>query len=181
MRIGWFFMLALKPLALTLLLPPTIPLPSHLTNFRSTSRPRPCSRTRPRAPPPPSPAAHGSPASPRPASSAARRVVILSCGAARLVVLASPAPHRCLVPGGLPDATPAPAAPTHRPRPSLTLEVVPRRPLEVVGGQIPESLMEATSGAIGALSSTIMLYPLDMCKPKLQAELQTHQGMHKYR
>ena len=44
-----------------------------------------------------------------------------------------------------------------------------------------ESLMEATSGAIGALSSTIVLYPLDMCKPKLQAELQTHQGMHKYR
>jgi len=36
-------------------------------------------------------------------------------------------------------------------------------------------------GAIGALSSTIVLYPLDMCKPKLQAELQTHQGTHKYR
>jgi len=43
-----------------------------------------------------------------------------------------------------------------------------------------ESLTEATSGAIGALSSTIVLYPLDTCKPKLQAELQTHQGMHKY-
>ncbi|KAG2617443.1 hypothetical protein PVAP13_3NG181027 [Panicum virgatum] len=35
--------------------------------------------------------------------------------------------------------------------------------------------------AIGALVSTIMLYPLDTCKTKLQAELQTHQGMHKYR
>jgi len=32
-------------------------------------------------------------------------------------------------------------------------------------------------GAIGALSSTIVLYPVDTCKPKLQ----THQGMHKYR
>ncbi|XP_039809179.1 uncharacterized protein LOC120672706 isoform X2 [Panicum virgatum] len=44
-----------------------------------------------------------------------------------------------------------------------------------------ESLTEATSGAIGALVSTIVLYPLDTCKTKLQAELQTHQGMHKYR
>jgi len=44
-----------------------------------------------------------------------------------------------------------------------------------------ESLPEATSGAIGALVSTIVLYPLDTCKTKLQAELQTHQGMHKYR
>jgi len=44
-----------------------------------------------------------------------------------------------------------------------------------------ESLTEATSGAIGALVSTIALYPLDTCRTKLQAELQTHQGMHKYR
>ena len=44
-----------------------------------------------------------------------------------------------------------------------------------------KSLTEATSGAIGALVSTIVLYPLDTCKTKLQAELQTHQGMHKYR
>ena len=44
-----------------------------------------------------------------------------------------------------------------------------------------ESLTEATSGAIGALVSTIVLYPLDTCRTKLQAELQTHQGMHKYR
>ncbi|KAG2583342.1 hypothetical protein PVAP13_6KG140606 [Panicum virgatum] len=40
-----------------------------------------------------------------------------------------------------------------------------------------ESLTEATSGAIGALVSTIVLYPLDTCRTKLQ----THQGMHKYR
>ena len=44
-----------------------------------------------------------------------------------------------------------------------------------------ESLTEATSGAIGALVSTIVLYPLDTCRTKLQAELQMHQGMHKYR
>ena len=30
-----------------------------------------------------------------------------------------------------------------------------------------ESLTEATSGAIGALVSTIVLYPLDTCKTKL--------------
>ena len=34
-----------------------------------------------------------------------------------------------------------------------------------------ESLTEATSGAIGALVSTIVLYPLDTCKTKLQAEV----------
>ncbi|KAG2627781.1 peroxisomal adenine nucleotide carrier 1-like [Panicum virgatum] len=44
-----------------------------------------------------------------------------------------------------------------------------------------ESLAEATSGAVGALVSTTVLYPLDTCKTKFQAELQTHQGTHKYR
>ncbi|OVA06157.1 Mitochondrial substrate/solute carrier [Macleaya cordata] len=33
-----------------------------------------------------------------------------------------------------------------------------------------ESLSEATSGAIGALLSTTVLYPLDTCKTKYQAE-----------
>ncbi|CAN6333206.1 unnamed protein product [Urochloa humidicola] len=44
-----------------------------------------------------------------------------------------------------------------------------------------ESLAEATSGAIGSLVSTTVLYPLDTCKTKFQAELQTHHGAHKYR
>lgn len=44
-----------------------------------------------------------------------------------------------------------------------------------------ESLAEATSGAIGSLVSTTVLYPLDTCKTKFQAELQTHQGAQKYR
>jgi hypothetical protein len=44
-----------------------------------------------------------------------------------------------------------------------------------------ESLAEATSGAIGSLVSTTVLYPLDTCKSKFQAELQTHNGAHKYR
>uniref|UniRef100_A0A804UBM0 Peroxisomal adenine nucleotide carrier 1 n=1 Tax=Zea mays TaxID=4577 RepID=A0A804UBM0_MAIZE len=44
-----------------------------------------------------------------------------------------------------------------------------------------ESLAEATSGAIGSLVSTTVLYPLDICKTKFQAELQTHQGAQKYR
>jgi len=44
-----------------------------------------------------------------------------------------------------------------------------------------ESLAEATSRAIGALVSTTVLYPLDTCKTKFQAELQTHQGTHQYR
>jgi hypothetical protein len=44
-----------------------------------------------------------------------------------------------------------------------------------------ESLAEATSGAIGSLVSTTVLYPLDTCKTKFQAELQTHGGAHKYR
>ncbi|KAL6610025.1 hypothetical protein ACP70R_039994 [Stipagrostis hirtigluma subsp. patula] len=44
-----------------------------------------------------------------------------------------------------------------------------------------ESLAEATSGAVGSLVSTTVLYPLDTCKTKFQAELQSHQGAHKYR
>uniref|UniRef100_A0A0A8YT44 Peroxisomal adenine nucleotide carrier 1 n=1 Tax=Arundo donax TaxID=35708 RepID=A0A0A8YT44_ARUDO len=49
------------------------------------------------------------------------------------------------------------------------------------GGVDWESLAEATSGAVGSLVSTTVLYPLDTCKTKFQAELQTHQGAHKYR
>lgn len=43
-----------------------------------------------------------------------------------------------------------------------------------------ESLSEATSGAIGALVSTTILYPLDTCKTKYQAEVRT-QHQQKYR
>ncbi|XP_058077715.1 peroxisomal adenine nucleotide carrier 1-like [Magnolia sinica] len=43
-----------------------------------------------------------------------------------------------------------------------------------------ESLSEATSGAVGALISTTILYPLDTCKTKYQAEVQS-QGHQKYR
>ncbi|XVE89694.1 hypothetical protein DITRI_Ditri20bG0016500 [Diplodiscus trichospermus] len=43
-----------------------------------------------------------------------------------------------------------------------------------------ESLSEATSGAIGSLLSTTILYPLDTCKTKYQAEIQSH-GRRKYR
>ncbi|XVF31319.1 hypothetical protein REPUB_Repub16aG0135500 [Reevesia pubescens] len=43
-----------------------------------------------------------------------------------------------------------------------------------------ESLSEATSGAIGSLLSTTILYPLDTCKTKYQAEVQAH-GQRKYR
>ncbi|KAE8677711.1 Peroxisomal adenine nucleotide carrier 1 [Hibiscus syriacus] len=43
-----------------------------------------------------------------------------------------------------------------------------------------ESLSEATSGALGSLLSTTILYPLDTCKTKYQAEVQTH-GQRKYR
>ncbi|KAL5785478.1 hypothetical protein ACOSQ2_007870 [Xanthoceras sorbifolium] len=43
-----------------------------------------------------------------------------------------------------------------------------------------ESLSEATSGAIGALVSTTMLYPLDTCKTKYQAEARA-QNQQKYR
>ncbi|KAL3505883.1 hypothetical protein ACH5RR_031265 [Cinchona calisaya] len=37
-----------------------------------------------------------------------------------------------------------------------------------------ESLSEATSGAIGALVSTTILYPLDTCKSKYQSEIRAH-------
>ncbi|XP_065863388.1 peroxisomal adenine nucleotide carrier 1-like [Euphorbia lathyris] len=43
-----------------------------------------------------------------------------------------------------------------------------------------ESLAEALSGAIGALVSTTILYPLDTCKTKYQAELKAHH-QQKYR
>ncbi|XP_026423239.1 peroxisomal adenine nucleotide carrier 2-like isoform X1 [Papaver somniferum] len=42
------------------------------------------------------------------------------------------------------------------------------------------SLSEATSGAIGALVSTTVLYPLDTCKTKYQAEVRV-QGHQRYR
>ncbi|CAH9073683.1 unnamed protein product [Cuscuta epithymum] len=48
-----------------------------------------------------------------------------------------------------------------------------------MGGDL-ESIAEATSGAIGAVVSTTILYPLDTCKTKYQAELQSH-GQRKYR
>ncbi|KAL3626239.1 NAD(+) salvage pathway protein [Castilleja foliolosa] len=43
-----------------------------------------------------------------------------------------------------------------------------------------ESLVEATSGAVGALVSTTVLYPLDTCKTKFQAENRAHHHQ-KYR
>lgn len=43
-----------------------------------------------------------------------------------------------------------------------------------------ESLSEATSGAVGALVSTTILYPLDTCKSKYQAEIRAHH-QQKYR
>ncbi|GMI79311.1 peroxisomal adenine nucleotide carrier 1 [Hibiscus trionum] len=43
-----------------------------------------------------------------------------------------------------------------------------------------EALSEATSGALGSLLSTTILYPLDTCKTKFQAEVQSH-GQRKYR
>ncbi|XWS54018.1 hypothetical protein CRYUN_Cryun10bG0052000 [Craigia yunnanensis] len=43
-----------------------------------------------------------------------------------------------------------------------------------------ESVAEATSGAIGALVSTTILYPLDTCKSKYQAEVGAHH-QQKYR
>ncbi|KAI3440433.1 uncharacterized protein J3R85_003500 [Psidium guajava] len=43
-----------------------------------------------------------------------------------------------------------------------------------------ESLSDATSGAVGSLLSTTVLYPLDTCKTKYQAEVQAH-GQQKYR
>ncbi|PWA52408.1 carrier protein [Artemisia annua] len=41
------------------------------------------------------------------------------------------------------------------------------------GGFDMESLVDATAGAIGSLASTTILYPLDTCKTKYQAELRT--------
>lgn len=43
-----------------------------------------------------------------------------------------------------------------------------------------ESLSEATSGAVGAVASTTILYPLDTCKSKYQAEVRAHH-QQKYR
>ncbi|KAJ9682026.1 hypothetical protein PVL29_018086 [Vitis rotundifolia] len=43
-----------------------------------------------------------------------------------------------------------------------------------------QSVSEATSGAVGALLSTTILYPLDTCKTKYQAEVKAH-GQQKYR
>ncbi|GLT99760.1 hypothetical protein SLE2022_171780 [Rubroshorea leprosula] len=43
-----------------------------------------------------------------------------------------------------------------------------------------ESLSEAASGAVGALVSTTILYPLDTCKSKYQAEVRAHH-QQKYR
>lgn len=37
-----------------------------------------------------------------------------------------------------------------------------------------KSLTEATSGAVGALVSTTVLYPLDTCKTKYQAEIRSY-------
>ncbi|XP_050218348.1 peroxisomal adenine nucleotide carrier 2-like [Mercurialis annua] len=44
-----------------------------------------------------------------------------------------------------------------------------------------ESLTDATSGAIGSLVSTTILYPLDTCKTKYQAELAAKHQRRKYR
>lgn len=44
-----------------------------------------------------------------------------------------------------------------------------------------ESISEATSGAIGAVLSTTILYPLDTCKAKYQAEVRSSHGPQKYR
>ena len=52
---------------------------------------------------------------------------------------------------------------------------------EAGGGVDWDSLAEAASGAVGALVSTTVLYPLDTCKTKFQADVQTDQGGHKYR
>ncbi|KAL5069675.1 hypothetical protein RYX36_020562, partial [Vicia faba] len=43
-----------------------------------------------------------------------------------------------------------------------------------------KSLSEATSEAIGSLVSTTVLYPLDTCKTKYQAEVQAR-NQRKYR
>ncbi|CAH8361624.1 unnamed protein product [Eruca vesicaria subsp. sativa] len=44
-----------------------------------------------------------------------------------------------------------------------------------------ESVSEATSGAIGSLLSTTILYPLDTCKSKFQAEVRAQGRQQKYR
>ncbi|KAK9725468.1 hypothetical protein RND81_05G145500 [Saponaria officinalis] len=44
-----------------------------------------------------------------------------------------------------------------------------------------ESLAEATSGAIGALFSTTILYPLDTCKTKFQADARSPNHLPRYR
>ncbi|KAI3715438.1 hypothetical protein L6452_22420 [Arctium lappa] len=49
-----------------------------------------------------------------------------------------------------------------------------------MGGFDMESLADATAGAIGSLASTTILYPLDTCKTKYQAELRTP-NLRKYR
>ncbi|KAJ0523372.1 putative mitochondrial carrier domain superfamily [Helianthus annuus] len=49
-----------------------------------------------------------------------------------------------------------------------------------MGGFDMESLVDATAGAIGSLASTTILYPLDTCKTKYQAELRTPH-LRKYR
>jgi hypothetical protein len=49
------------------------------------------------------------------------------------------------------------------------------------GGVDWDSLAEAASGAVGALVSTTVLYPLDTCKTKFQADVHTDQGPNKYR
>jgi hypothetical protein len=49
------------------------------------------------------------------------------------------------------------------------------------GGVDRDCLAEAASGAIGALVSTTVLYPLDTCKLKFQADVRTDQSAHMYR
>lgn len=51
---------------------------------------------------------------------------------------------------------------------------------QLVMGFDLDSISEATSGAIGALVSTTVLYPLDTCKTKYQAEVRA-QNQQKYR
>lgn len=53
--------------------------------------------------------------------------------------------------------------------------------VERIMGVDLDSISEATSGAIGAVVSTTILYPLDTCKAKYQAELRSQGGKFKYR
>ncbi|CAI9292886.1 unnamed protein product [Lactuca saligna] len=46
--------------------------------------------------------------------------------------------------------------------------------LKIMTKRYSESISEATSGAIGAVLSTTILYPLDTCKAKYQAEVRSH-------